>query len=141
MMVLGVASCDWAKRKTKETVNKSGEIVAKTGSEFVDGMAKGIEKTFQNEIVISEELSERGLSTGKIIIANSDSATDNVLSVYFIFDSDFDQKITAKVFDEDGVEYGRTTLAISGLADEAKYFDFVFDKRTNIDGKGKLTFE
>ncbi len=37
-------SCDWAQQKTKETVNKGGEIVAKTGSEFVYGISKGIEK-------------------------------------------------------------------------------------------------
>ena len=53
MLIVSLFSCDWAKRKTKETVNKSGEIVAKTGSEFVDGISKGIEKTFQNESIIN----------------------------------------------------------------------------------------
>ena len=35
------SSCNWAKQKTKETVNKTGEVVAKTGSEFVNGVSKG----------------------------------------------------------------------------------------------------
>ena len=31
--------------------------------------------------------------------------------------------------------------SIKGNKGEAKYFEFEFDKRTNIDGKGKITFE
>jgi len=32
-------------------------------------------------------------------------------------------------------------LLIKAQKGEAKYFDFVFDQRTNIDGKGVITFE
>ena len=35
-------ACNWAKHKAKETVNKTGEVVAQTGSEFVNGVSKGI---------------------------------------------------------------------------------------------------
>ncbi|MEL6562194.1 MAG: hypothetical protein AAFQ94_28670 [Bacteroidota bacterium] len=141
MLTISLFSCDWAKRKTKETVNKSGEIVAKTGSEFVAGISKGIEKTFQNDIEISSTLTRDGLETGKIIISSTAGATDNVLSIYFIFNQDFERKITVKVFDENGLEYGRKSEMITGKADEAKYVDIIFDQRTNINGKGKLTLE
>jgi hypothetical protein len=134
-------SCNWAKRKTKETVNKTGEMVAKTGSEFVDGVAKGVEKTFQNQVVISEQLKRQGLQTGKIIISSADSSTDNVLTTYLIFNDNFDQNVTIKVLNEQDQEYGRATQNLKGQKGEAKYIDFVFDKRTNIDGKGKLVFE
>lgn len=134
-------SCNWAKRKTKETVNKTGEMVAKTGSEFVDGVAKGVEKTFQNQVVISEQLKRQGLQTGKIIISSTDSSTDNVLTTYLIFNDNFDQNVTIKVLNEQDQEYGRATQNLKGQKGEAKYIDFVFDKRTNIDGKGKLVFE
>ena len=50
------ASCNWAKQKTKDTINKTGEVVAKTGSEFADGVQKGVEKTFENEVAISADL-------------------------------------------------------------------------------------
>lgn len=134
-------SCDWAKRKTKETVNKGGEIVARTGSEFVDGMSKGIDGTFMNAVELSKELIKEGLETGKIIVSSTDSSTDNILSVYFIFNKDLSRNITVKVFDEKKQEYGRVTKLISGKQHDAKYIDFTFDKRTNIDGKGKLTFQ
>jgi hypothetical protein len=134
-------SCNWAKQKTKDTVNKTGEVVAKTGSEFVNGVSKGIEKTFQNDVVLSGDLQKQGLKTGKIIIHGTDSTADNILSAYFIFDKNLDQNITVKVISNEGQEYGRVTQHITGQKGDAKYFDFVFDKRTNIASKGKLLFE
>lgn len=136
-----LCSCNWAKQKTKDTVNKTGEVAGKAGSEFVDGVSKGVEKSFQNEVVLSTQLKEKGIETGKISIHSTDSSSDNVLSTYLIFKKDFNQDIQVKVFNELGQEYGRQTKNIQGLAGEAKYFDFVFDKRTNIDGKGKILFE
>lgn len=138
ILILVASSCNWAKDKTKETVNKTGEVVGKAGSEFVDGLSKGIERTFQNEVVLSERLKTLGLKPGKILILGSDSTTDNILSVYLIFEKDFDSPVTIKVISPEGQEYGRKTEHIKGKKDEAAYVDFVFDKRTNIDGKGKL---
>lgn len=140
-VVIVTSSCNWTKDKAKQGANKTGEVVAKTGSEFVDGVAKGIEKSFSNEIIMTDNLKASGLKTGKILIRSSDSTTDNILSPYLIFEKDFDQIIMVKVFDEQGLEYGRTTQTVSAKANEAKYFDFVFDKRTNIDGKGKISLE
>ena len=138
---ISISSCNWSKDKAKDAVNKTGEVVAKTGSEFVDGVSKGIEKSFSNEIVITDKLKANGLTTGKMLIRSTDSTTDNILSAYLIFEKDFDQVISVKVFDEKGLEYGRISQRISAKAGEAKYFDLIFDKRTNIDGKGKISFE
>jgi len=140
-VALTITSCNWSKEKAKEAANKTGEVVAKTGSEFADGVSKGIEKSFSNEIILSEALTKNGIKTGKIIIRSTDSTTDNIISAYLIFEKDFDQKVLVKVFDENGLEYGRTTQTVTAKANEARYFDFVFDKRTNIDGKGKISFE
>jgi hypothetical protein len=141
ILTLALLSCNWAKQKTKESINKTGEVVAKTGSEFVNGVSKGIEKDFQNEVVFSDRLNKQGLKSGKIIIRGTDSSTDNILTTYLIFDDNFDQNVTIKVISEAGQEYGRVTQHITGQKGDAKYFDFIFDKRTNIDGRGKLLFE
>ena len=85
LLVVTVASCNWAKEKAKATVNKTGEVVARTGSEFASGVSKGVEKTFQNTVVYSDRLKNKGLKTGKIIIRGTDTSTDNVLSTYFIW--------------------------------------------------------
>jgi ABC-type phosphate transport system substrate-binding protein len=138
---VAAASCNWAKQKAKDTVNKTGEVVARTGSEFVNGVSKGVEKTFQNEVVFSDRLKSQGLKTGKIVIRGTDTSIDNILSVYFVFDDNFDQDITIKVISEAGQEYGRVTQHVKGNKGSAGFTDFVFDKRTDIDGRGKLIFE
>lgn len=61
LLTVSLCSCNWAKEKTKDTVNKTGEVVAKAGSEFADGVAKGVEKTFQNKVVVSDKLAKQGL--------------------------------------------------------------------------------
>jgi hypothetical protein len=81
------------------------------------------------------------LQTGKIIINSTDSSTDNIVSAYLIFNGDISQPVTLKVFSDAGQEYGRVTQTVKGVKGEARYIDFIFDKRTNIDGKGKITFE
>lgn len=141
IIILGVTSCTWAKNKAKKAVNKTGEIVAKTGSEFGNGMYKGVKKTFENNIKLSDSLRDTGLEFGEITINSSDSATDNVLTTYIIFNKDFDQEVTIKLLDENDKEYGRLTQNIKGEKGTAKYFDFIFDKHVNIGVKGNILFE
>lgn len=141
LILLLNSSCHWASNKAKETVNKAGEVAGKAGSEFVSGVAKGVEKTFQEKVEVSDELRKQGLEAGKIIINSGDSATDNILTVYMIFNADLDRPVTLKVFNEEGQEYGRAKVVVKGSKGEARYVDFVFDRRTNVDGKGKLVFE
>jgi len=140
-LALFAASCNWAKEKTKQTVNKTGEVIGKAGSEFADGVSKGVEKTFENDVKISEQLTKQGLQTGKILINSTDSTTDNILTAYLIFNDNIAREVTVKVFSPAGKEYGRARQMVKGQKGEARYVDFVFDKRTNIDGKGTIQFE
>lgn len=139
--IVSMASCHGIHKKAKEAVNKTGEVVAEAGSEFADGVTKGVEKIFSNELVFSDELKKAGLKAGRVSINSTDSTTDNVLRAYLIFDGDIDRSVTVKVFDRKGEEYGRVVQPLQGRKGEARYADFVFDKRTNIDSRGKITFE
>lgn len=141
VFVLTFSSCDWAKEKTKKAVNKTGEIVGKTGSEFGDGIYKGVKKTFDNEVKISDQLKTKGLEFGEVLINSSESATDNILTAYVIFNENFDQEITIKIFAENGKEYGRLRENLKGEKGNAKHFDFTFDKHVNIGAKGNITIE
>ena len=80
-----LASCGKVREKAKETINKGGETVGKTATEFFEGISAGIDKN--------------------------------------------------------GLETGRAKIDIAGKADEAAYFDFVFDKRTYIEVKSKIILE
>ena len=48
---------------------------------------------------------------------------------------------TAKVFDKSDLEIRRSKIDVEGKADEAGYFDFVFDKRSYIEAKSKIVLE
>ena len=93
------------------------------------------------EISLSESLTDKGLSTGKFTIENADGGRNNQLTIYLIFDRDFKSSVTAKAFDKNGLEIGRTKIEVEGKADEAGYFDFIFDKRSYIEVKSKISLE
>ena len=137
---ISLSACNYAKDKTKEAINKTGEITSTAASEFADGLEKGVKKSYKNKIEIGKNLSDK-IKTGKVIINSSKGATDNILSAYIIYEEDFAGSVTAKVFDDLGNEYARTAAELKGKKNEARYTDFIFDNRTNIDGKSKIIFE
>ena len=139
MMLL--ASCGRVKEKAKETINKGGETVGKTATEFFEGVSAGIDKTLECELSLSDTLLNKGLKTGKFSIESVAGGINNQLTVYLIFNKDFNSSVTAKTFDKSGLEAGRVKIDITGKADEAGYFDFVFDKRTKIEVKSKIILE
>lgn len=141
-LAITIISCDRVKEKTKETINKGGEAVGKTATEFIEGVSEGVDNTLQCEITLSQTLQDKGLQTGKFSINNDTTGgQNNLLTLYIIFDKDFKNDISIKAFDKNGVEIGRTKMQIEGKTGDAKYYDFLFDKRTYIEAKSKITIE
>ncbi len=141
-LTIAIISCNRAKEKTKDTINKGGEVVGKTATEFFEGVSEGVEKTLQCEIVLSQLLKDNGVNTGKFAIGNDTAGgQNNLLTIYLIFDKDFKNELSVKVFDKSGLESGRTKMKVEAKAAEAKYYDFAFDTRTNIEVKSKITIE
>ena len=89
---------------------------------------------------ISESLSNRGLKLGHHTVSD-ENGNDNKLSLYLIFEKDFEGSIMVKVFNKQNIEIGRVKQQIKGKKDDAAYFDFVFDPRTNIDPKYTIIIE
>lgn len=98
-------------------------------------------RVFPSDIVLSGSLAKSGLSVGRVTITGADSGNDNKLEAYLIFGNTLDRDVCMKVFDAEGREYGRVTQHVSGAAGQAKYVDFVFDPRTDITSKSKITLE
>lgn len=136
-----VTSCDWIKETTKEKVNQGGEVVGKTATEFLEGVSEGVDRTLECEIKLSEDLKARGLKTGKFSIEDSANGNNNRLQLYLIFDQNFDSTLLVKAFDKKGLEIGRVKLPVSGEAGDAGYYDFIFDARTDIEVRSKITIE
>ena len=141
LLFFSVTACDSLQKKTKETINKSGEVVGKSATEFIEGVSDGVDKTLQCELSLSQSLKDKGIKTGKFSIADTLGGKHNLLILYLIFDKDFDGTISAKVFDQDNLEMGRKALPVIDKSGEARYFDFVFDKRTYIESKSKIIIE
>jgi len=135
-------SCERIKNKTQETINKGGEVVGETATEFFEGVSEGIDRTLECEILLSEALKEKGLATGKYSIeSNNQGGENNQLTLYIIFNKDFKDSLFVKAFDKNGLEIGRTNMTIERKAGEAGYYDFVFDERTYIEVKSKILIE
>lgn len=136
------ASCNWVKETTKEVINKSGETVGKATTEFAEGVTEGVDRSLDCDIQVSEKLLAKGVQTGKFSVRNDSLGhTNNVLSMYFIFNKDFDGNLMAKVYDKKGLESGRKSIQVQAKANETRYFDFLFDARTEIEVRSKITIE
>lgn len=142
IMMIITLSCNTIERKAKKVINKTGEVVGKSTTEFVEGITEGVSNSLDCEIVLSHELKEAGIQVGKFTI-NDDSLRNknNVLTLYIIFDKNYSGKVSAKVSDKNGVEYGRAMIQIDGTEGNAKYYDFIFDRRTRIEVKSSIILE
>lgn len=123
-----------------EKLADAGETVGKSAATIAKSLKSGIEKATKITIEMSENLKSRGLSTGKITLG-SKGGRHNMLNVYLIFDKKINRNVVLKVLDNEGLELGRTKALVKGEAGDAKFVDFVFDTRTNIDRDNKIVME
>jgi hypothetical protein len=137
IIILGSCSSS----STKEKINKAGDITGQVVGQFSKGVANGVTKAFDVSIELPKTLMDNGIKLGKMTVSSDTVGTDNLLVAYIIFDKDFNQTLTAKAFDSKGQEMGRVSVAVNEKKNEAKFVEFHFDKRTNIDSDSKLTFE
>ncbi len=135
-------SCNRISQKAKTTINKTGETVGETATEFFEGVAVGVDKTLECDIVLSDDLKKKGLKTGTFSISGETGGeNNNELTIYFIFEKDFQRSVLAKAYNKKGLEIGRSKITVSGTKDGAGYFDFKFDERTDIGVRNKIVIE
>ncbi|MAX71617.1 MAG: hypothetical protein CMC76_11065 [Flavobacteriaceae bacterium] len=134
-------SCDRISNKAKEGINRGGEVVGESATEFFDGVSDGVDKTLDCEIIFSEELLNKGLKKGVYDIESQPVGNNNKLILYIIFEKDFSKELIAKAYNKKNQEIGRTKVMVEGKAGDAIYFDFLFDKRTDIGYRNKIVIE
>jgi len=129
------------KEKAKEAINQTGEAVGQSASEFVKGVSSGIDHSFDSRVELSGALHNQGISLGKCFVKSGNNHLENILAAYFIFEKDVKQTVHAKVFDAQGLEYGRTTVALQSKAGEATFVELIFDPNTKLESKSKFVIE
>lgn len=134
-------SCNNVKEKTKETLNKSGEAVGEFATEVGEGISEGIDRTLESKIVVSDNLTQKGIKTGKFHIESDTLNHNNKLVIYLITEKDFNGTLTFKVSDKKGVEFGRKQLALNSKAGNAAYYNVVFDPRTDIEVRSTIEIQ
>lgn len=123
-------------------LNKGGETVGQSATEFIEGVSEGVDKTLKCEIHLSDELKASGLKTGKFFIKNDTNTVNrNLLTLYLIFDKDFNKTLTVKAMDKSGLEMGRAQVSFQKNSGETGYYDFRFDKRTDIEVRSIIEIE
>jgi uncharacterized protein YaiE (UPF0345 family) len=125
----------------KKKINEAGDVAGQTAGEFFEGASKGVQKAFDVKVSIDPQLKSKGIEFGKTQVSSDSIGTDNLLVVYVIFNQNFKGKLTAKAFDDQSLEMGRSSVEVQGKKDEAKYVDFHFDPRTNLDSKNELIIQ
>lgn len=139
-MFISCVSCnsETVQEKAKNTINNTGRSIGRGTSQFIKGVKEGVDKTIQCTVEVSPALKSEGVSFGKFFISQSKGSIDNILTIYLILDHDLNRKISVKVFDKKGQEYGRTSAMVQGKSGQAYNIDFVFDARTEIEAKSKF---
>ncbi|WP_118952227.1 hypothetical protein [Taibaiella helva] len=136
-----VSSCNRAKEKAKQSVNYAGTVVGKGSSEFFEGVAEGVSQTFDCTVELAKVLQSKGVKGGKFKITTDSNGHENVVSVYLIFDKDYKGPVSARIFDSKDQEYGRTAVSLDTRSGQARFTDFVFDQRTDIERKSRILLE
>ncbi len=124
-----------------EKLQAATEKVGESASKAVKGLKAGIEKATKINIELSENLKNRGLELGKTKLDSKNGGRHNMLNVYMIFEKKMNRNVLVKVLNNQNEEIGRIKTLVTGEAGEAKYIDFIFDKRTNIDRDFKIVME
>lgn len=141
LLLMIAMSCGDVKEKAKETINKGGEVVGETATEFVEGVTEGVDRTLDSKIVVSDALKQQGINTGKFYIESDTLGKDNKLVIYVISEKDFKGKLTFKALDKKGLETGRKVLELNRKAGEAAYENIAFDERTDIEVKSTIQID
>lgn len=138
--LIGVLSvgCGRVAEGTKEILNKGGEVAGTAATEVVEGVASGMEKTWNIDVQLSSELRQRGLSLGKTMVEADSAGRDNILVLYVIAAQGFNGPITAVAIDKEGREYGRATGELQLQAQGADYFVLHFQSRTDLERKTRV---
>jgi len=139
ILVIGFTSC--SSDSIKEKINKVGDVAGQTAGEFIEGASKGVKKAFDVKVKLSDSLVAQGISLGKCTISSDSLGVDNMLLAYIIFNKDFKGILTSKVFDENGLEMGRSKASVSSTSGNAGFIEFHFDKNTHVGSKNVLELD
>jgi hypothetical protein len=121
-----------------EGLKTSGKSAISALTEGIGAVVKGAEVGFDKgltkvNVKADTSVNVFGIKIGKCGKFYSDSLKTNVVSTYAIFNENFDNELLLVATDNENQEVGRVKQKVNEKEGSAKYVDFAFDKRMNID--------
>lgn len=118
----------------KESGGMAASAAAEWGTKSVMGIKRGFNNALEFPIEITPELVEAsGISAAYATITSSALSDKHILNSYIIFEKPYTGTLQLRVYNKEGREIGRSeVLEIEAGADDARNFDFYFDKRTSM---------
>jgi len=133
-----LSACSWAGEKTKDALNKGGELAGSAATEVIEGVTTGVERSWSVDVQLSEALKGRGLRLGKTTLESDAEGRDNRLIVYFSSDAAFTDTLTAVAFDQDGLEMGRTQALLTLPPNGGNFSVLQFQPFTDLERKSRV---
>jgi hypothetical protein len=132
VLIMALAACT-PDNKGAEKIPVSG-----TGSQTTPAATQSI----AGKIQVSDDLKSKGFKFGKYAIEKGNGSDNfNVLHVYVSFNNDAKEMVNVRVYDKKENEYGRTSKKVKGKNGDAKWIDFEFDSRTNLEDGSRFEIE
>lgn len=141
LCMLLLSSCDWAGRKGKEVLNKGGELAGSAATEVIEGVTTGVERTWKVDVQLSPELVQRGLILGRTQVMADEAGQDNRLVVYLSTEQGLTDTLSAIAYDKDGLEIGRTRLALQAPPHSGEHYELRFQERTELGRKSRVVIQ
>lgn len=117
-------------RKDESLAKRTGSTVGETITDFASGVGRGVDTKMKVSVDLSPELVNRGLSK-TVARSFGIGSTDEGFSVYIISKQKFAGTLVARALDTGGEEIGRSKVAVSFGADDARYVTFRFPSEMN----------
>jgi len=133
-----LSACNWAGEKTRNVLNKGGELAGSAATEVIEGVATGVEDTWSVDVRLSEDLKTQGVMLGKTSFENDSAGRTNTLIVYLSSDRAIADTLTAVAFDQAGAEMGRTTVPLVIDAGNGDFHLLHFQTYTDLERKGRV---
>ena len=141
LITLAIFSCEQMAKASNQTDSDSTNTAEETTTSFLDGMSEGIYDKYNCSIEAENEEKFNDVSFGKYKLSSTDSAKNNVLSVYCVFSSAVDTVVKVEVFDLEGTKYSNSQFTLTGGILDPKYIDIEFSKDIELKQQSTFKFE
>lgn len=138
LVVLVGVGCGYVSEGTKKALNKGGELAGTAATEVVEGVATGVEETWDVAVELSPAHSAAGLVIGTTSVEADEEGRQNRLVVYLSTSGAVHDTLTAIAYDKRGAEMGRTTQVITMAANTGDHIVLSFQPRTDLGRKCRV---